>query len=215
MAKRKANQTPTKKVWLPYKTTRGPKAIKLYNLSGNKALLWQKEQLNTILAINSDGLYVHQKYGYAVPRRNGKGEILIIRELYALHNGEKVLHTAHLSTTSSSAAYRLAQCLDAMGYEEVIRVKKGEVYNKHYVFHKQFGLERIELLTPGGGLVNFRTRTSKGGLGEGYDVLIIDEAQEYTDDQESSLKYVVSDSKIRRPYSRELLQRLSLRERNL
>lgn len=32
-------------------------------------------------------------------------------------------------------------------------------------------------------------------LGEGFDVLIIDEAQEYQDDQESALKYVVTDSK--------------------
>jgi phage terminase large subunit-like protein len=43
--------------------------------------------------------------------------------------------------------------------------------------------------------VEFRTRSSKGGLGEGFDLLVIDEAQEYTDDQESALKYVVSDSK--------------------
>lgn len=42
--------------------------------------------------------------------------------------------------------------------------------------------------------MEFRTRTSSGGLGEGYDVLIIDEAQEYTEAQETSLKYIVSDS---------------------
>ena len=32
-------------------------------------------------------------------------------------------------------------------------------------------------------------------MGEGFDLLIIDEAQEYQDDQESALKYVVSDAK--------------------
>ena len=56
-----------------------------------------------------------------------------------------------------------------------------------------FGKEHIAV--EGGGKVEFRTRTSKGGLGEGFDVLIIDEAQEYQDDQESALKYVVTDSK--------------------
>lgn len=45
-----------------------------------------------------------------------------------------------------------------------------------------------------GAVVNFRTRSSKGGLGEGYDLLIIDEAQEYTEDQASALKYIVSAS---------------------
>ena len=44
-------------------------------------------------------------------------------------------------------------------------------------------------------VINFRTRSSKGGLGEGYDLLVIDEAQEYTTDQETALKYIVTDSK--------------------
>ncbi len=57
---------------------------------------------------------------------------------------------------------------------------------------KAFGKEH--LYTSDGGVVEFRTRTSSGGLGEGYDVLIIDEAQEYTEAQETSLKYIVSDS---------------------
>lgn len=192
---RLGSQLPTKSVILPYTETYGPAAVDLYNESGNTAQEWQEIQLNNILARNDDGLWTHAKYGYAVPRRNGKGEILIMRELYGIHIGEHILHTAHLASTSSAAAYRLAKCLDNMGYTEVIRVKKTEVYDKHYVFHKQFGLERITLLGVSGGEVRFRTRTSRGGLGEGFDLLIIDEAQEYQDDQESSLKYVVSDSK--------------------
>lgn len=192
---RLGRQTPTTEIVLPYTRTLGSEAARMYEESGNTCLEWQEIQLNNILALNDEGLYVHTKYGYAVPRRNGKGEILIMRELFGICSGERILHTAHLAKTSSSAAYRLAKCLDNMGYTEVIRFKKGDVYDRHYVFHKQFGLEKIEILGEGGGVVEFRTRTSKGGLGEGFDVLIIDEAQEYTDDQESSLKYVVSDSK--------------------
>lgn len=59
--------------------------------------------------------------------------------------------------------------------------------------YRAFGKEHIEL--ENGGKVEFRTRTSKGGLGEGFDLLVIDEAQEYQDDQESALKYVVTDNK--------------------
>ena len=58
--------------------------------------------------------------------------------------------------------------------------------------YRAYGKEHIELST--GGKIEFRTRTSKGGLGEGFDLLVIDEAQEYQDDQESALKYVVTDS---------------------
>ena len=53
--------------------------------------------------------------------------------------------------------------------------------------------ERVEIAETGG-RVEFRTRTSTGGLGEGFDLLVIDEAQEYETDQESALKYVVTDS---------------------
>ena len=149
--------------------------------------------LYDILAVNDDGLWVHTKFGYSVPRRNGKNEVVAARELYGLMEGERILHTAHRTTTSSSASRRLVDLLKDAGYQEVIRVKKDEEYEKAYVYSKQFGLEKVTLLDTGG-VCDFRTRTSKGGLGEGFDLLVIDEAQEYQDDQETSLKYVVSDS---------------------
>lgn len=192
---RKGRQTPTKSVVLPYTQTHGQEAIDLYNSSGRTAQEWQEIQMYDILAVNDEGLWVHTKYGYSVPRRNGKNEIVAIREFYGLTHGERILHTAHRTTTSASASRRLAAILDGAGYIEVTRIKKGETYDKHYTYSKQMGLERIVLLGPGGGTIDFRTRSSKGGLGEGFDLLIIDEAQEYQDDQESALKYVVTDSK--------------------
>lgn len=174
--------------------SKGSEAIDIYEKSGRIAQEWQVKLINHILSFNDEDLWIHTKIGYSVPRRNGKNEVITIRELYALFNGEKVLHTAHRTTTSSSAAKRLASLLDAMGYEEVLRMKKTETYDCHYIYAKQHGIEKITLLGEGHGTVDFRTRTAKGGLGEGFDVLVIDEAQEYDDGQESSLKYVVSDS---------------------
>lgn len=197
MAKaRVGRQTPTEYVVSPYKRSKGKEAICLYQETGRKAQPWQKNLIKDILAYSSGKkeLWKHTKFGYSVPRRNGKNEIVAIRELYALINGEKTLHTAHRTTTSHAASVRLTQFLADMGYEEVQRVKKGDVYDKHYTYSKQFGLERVVLLREGGGSVDFRTRSGKGGLGEGFDLLIIDEAQEYTDEQESALKYVVTDS---------------------
>ena len=192
---RKGRQTPTQSVVLPYTQTHGQESIDLYNSTGRTAQEWQEIQMYDILAVNDEGLWVHTKYGYAVPRRNGKNEIVAIREMYGLTHGERILHTAHRTTTSASASRRLAALLDAAGYIEVTRLKRGEKYDKHYTYSKQMGLERIVLLCEGGGSIDFRTRSSKGGLGEGFDLLVIDEAQEYSDDQESALKYVVTDSK--------------------
>lgn len=171
-------QTPTTSVVLPYSETKGQEAIDLYNSTTRTAREWQELLTYDLLAVNEDGLWVHAKFGYEVPRRNGKGEILAIREMYGLVMGEQILHTAHRTPTSHSAWERLCRLLDETGLE--------------YKSTKQFGLETIRL--EDGGNINFRTRTSSGGLGEGYDLLVIDEAQEYTIDQESTLQYVVTDS---------------------
>lgn len=191
--KRYGRQTPTQSFILPYQETLGERAIELYKQTQREPQPWQESLVYDVRAVNEDGEFVHSKFGYSIPRRNGKGEVLTITELDDLHAGRRVLHTAHRATTSSSAAARLADLLRLMGYKEVQRVKKDEDYEKSYVYAKQFGLEKITLLDTGG-TVDFRTRTAKGGLGEGFDTLIIDEAQEYTEDQQGSLQYVVSDS---------------------
>ena len=181
---RLGHQTPTKSVILPYDKTYGQDAIDIYEKSKRTAQEWQKLLIYDMLAYNDDGLWVHTKFGYSVPRRNGKNEVVTIREIYGLINGEQILHTAHRTPTSSSAFYRLLKLLEDAGYKD----------KQDYIAHKQYGLETIEFLKSDG-KTSFRTRTSKGGLGEGFDLMIIDEAQEYQDDQETTLKYVVSSSK--------------------
>lgn len=181
---RLGKQTPTISIRLPYTESLGTEAVALYNRSDRTAQDWQAIMLEDIMAVNTDGLWVHMKFGWSIPRRNGKSEILIMRALHGVSHNERVLYTAHRTTTSHNAWEKVTERLSKAGYVEGTDFKTT----------KQFGLERIEWLT-GEGVINFRTRSSKGGLGEGYDLLIIDEAQEYTSDQESALKYVVTDSK--------------------
>lgn len=179
MKKRIGNQIPTQSIILPYRKSDYKEAIEIYEKSGRKTQAWQKSLLKDILAKNSKGLWIHTKYGYSLPRRNGKNEVVAIRELYGLQKGEHILHTAHRTTTSHTAWERLLTLLDKMGIA--------------YDSLRAIGRENIEIKETGG-RVDFRTRTSKGGLGEGFDLLVIDEAQEYISDQESALKYVVTDS---------------------
>lgn len=191
---RQGRQTPTQSVILPYKSTKGLEAVDLYNSTGRTALEWQELLIADIMAQNDDGLWTHQKFGYSVPRRNGKNEIIAMREMWGLVNGEIMCHTAHRTTTSSSAWKRLVKLLTSAGYVELGRKKKDETPpEKSFRCNKQHGLENIVLTN--GGQIDFRTRTPNGGLGEGFDLLVIDEAQEYTDDQQDALIYTVSDSK--------------------
>ena len=182
---RLGRQTPTISVVLPYSESLGAEAVTIYNRSKRKAQPWQELMLEDIMAVNDDGTFRHMKFGWSIPRRNGKSEILIMRAVWGVTHGRRVLYTAHRATTSSNAWSKCCDRLSEAGYKE------GEDYKTT----KKYGLETIEWLKDGSSaVINFRTRSSKGGLGEGYDDLILDEAQEYTSDQESALKYVVTDS---------------------
>lgn len=139
---------------MPYEDTKGAEAVDLYNSTGRTAQEWQELLLYDMLAVNDDGLWVHTKFGYSVPRRNGKNEVVTMRELYGLANGEHILHTAHRTTTTHAAWERLLELCEKSGLE----------ISSQY---RAFGKEHI--CVEGGGKVEFRTRTSKGGLGEGFD----------------------------------------------
>lgn len=173
--------------------TKGQEAIDLYKSTTQALLEWQELQIKAIMAVNPDGLWTHMVYGLCVSRRNGKGEILAAREFDGIVNlGEKICHTAHRTTTSHDAFNRLYTLLKKAGYEEHSRKQK-VMPERSFFASKQYGLEHIEI--SGGGIIDFRTRTNNGGLGEGFDLLVIDEAQEYTSKQESALIYTVSASK--------------------
>lgn len=177
---RLGRQTPTTSVVLPYDETLGEEAIRLYEQTGRTAQEWQKLMIYDIMGLNTEKLWTHSRFGYAVPRQNGKNEIISIRELWGIQNGERILHTAHRTATSRAAWERLKRLLDDAEIE-----------------HKDsgaLGQERIRIKETGG-VVDFRTRSKSGGLGESFDLLVIDEAQEYTTVQESALKYVIAAAK--------------------
>lgn len=183
--KRIGRQFPTQSMVLPYTETRGGEAILLYNQSSRTMMPWQEAMMYDIMAVDDEGLWLHIKFGYGVSRRNGKSEIAVARAIWGILHDEAVLYTAHLTNTSTTAFLKISRILVEMGYVE----------NDDIKVTRQKGGERIELLRGGSGYINFRTRTGTGGLGEGYDCHLCDEAQEYTEDQQTALQYVVTDSK--------------------
>ena len=179
MDTRIGNQSPTVSVILPYESTKGPEAIELYNGTERTALEWQEALCYDIMATDPEGYWIHQKFGYSVPRRNGKSENVLMRCLWGLKNGERILYTAHRATTSHAVWERLGRLCEKA---DIVVVSSFRAFGKEHLYCECDSV------------IEFRTRTTTGGLGEGYDLLIIDEAQEYTPEQETSLKYVVSDS---------------------
>lgn len=184
--KRIGRQTPTTSLVLPYSQTKGQEAIELYNQTGRTAREWQEIMIYDIMAFDDEGLWIHSTYGYAVPRRNGKTEDVLMRIIWGLTHGEKILYTAHMISTAHSVWETLTFLLESSGIKFASVKAKGQENVRLYdESGKPYKLSHS---------INFRTRSNNGGLGEGYDLLIIDEAQEYTIDQESALKYVISAS---------------------
>lgn len=172
--------------------TKGDEAVRIYQESGRVIMEWQQMQLAGIMATNPDDTWKYMVYCISLSRRNGKGEVLVAREMYGLTVlGEKICHTAHRTTTSHDAFTRLYTLLQKAGYEEHSRKQK-VMPERSFFASKQYGLEHIEIT--GGGIIDFRTRTNNGGLGEGFDLLVIDEAQEYTSKEKSALSYTISAS---------------------
>lgn len=189
-AKRIGSQVPTTAVIREYEDSKVDEALAIYDGVNRTALPWQRTLLTHILAVNDDGLWTHMKFGYSVPRRNGKSEILVMRALYGLTHGERVLYSAHRASTSHNAFEKIIERLCKCGYEEKEDFTVIRLYGREVI---TWGTDKNAL--EGVGCISFRTRSAKSGLGENFDTLLIDEAQEYTNDQESALKYVVTDSK--------------------
>ena len=173
-------QQPTQSAIIPYTETKGKEAAKLYSLTGRELMEWQQDILKNMMAVTNEGLWTHIKFGYAVCRRNGKTESVYAREMWGLLHGEKILHTAHRTDTAHSSWEALYELLKKAGIP---------------IEHTFRANGREHIFVTGGGRIEYRTRTSKVGLGQGYDLLVIDEAQEYQDDQETALKYIVTSSK--------------------
>lgn len=176
---RTARQTPTNSVVLPYKKSRGKEAIKLYQMLGKTPMPWQELIVEDLMAVNDDGLWTHTKFGYSIPRRNGKTECVYMRELWGLIQGEHIMHTAHRTSTEHASWEKMVGWVEKLGLS--------------YRAIRTMGREIIEVR--GGGKIEYRTRTSRSGLGEAFDLLVYDEAQELTLDQDNALKYIITDSR--------------------
>lgn len=143
-------------------------------------LPWQAEVLSVWLGRDASGAWSARRAGLLLGRQNGKSALLIARELYGLVVlGEKVIHTAHLQTTSRSHFETLVNVLE---HRELKRFVKSITYS--------VGRERIELTN--GGNVRFMTRSRGNARGLSVDLLVCDEAQELTDEQLEALMPVLS-----------------------
>lgn len=131
--------------------------------------------LDAMLGVRADGKWQTREFGLNVPRQNGKGEVLIARELFAIFElgDRKVIHTAHEFKTSQSHFSRVEEVV--RNSDELMRQVKRAPSGRIIGFRYGNGDEALELQS--GAKLEFRTRTKSGMRGfEGVYLLVLDEA---------------------------------------
>jgi hypothetical protein len=150
---------------------------------------WQEHVLRSWLGTLASGQLAAPRAGLAVPRQNGKNALIEVVELFkTVVQGRRVLHTAHEVKTARKAFARLKFFFGdrvndpAAQYPELNNLVR-EVRNTN-------GQEAIVLSN--GGQVEFIARSRSSGRGFSVDDLILDEAQELSEDALAALRPTIS-----------------------
>jgi hypothetical protein len=149
-----------------YVSSTGTEAIELAAMAGLYVDPWQELAIHDGLGEREDGNWAAFEVGVEVPRQNGKGGILEVRELAGLFLlGERlVIHSAHEFSTAEEALERMAALIE--GCADLSRRVK--------VIKRSHGQEGIYLTN--GQRLRYKTRTKGGGRGFTADCVILDEA---------------------------------------
>jgi hypothetical protein len=156
---------------------------------------WQQIVLDDWLAEKA-GRWASLTCGLSVPRQNGKNALIEVRELFGMvGRGEKFLHTAHEVKTARKAFKRLQHFFgtkpdDPGAKFPELNALVTEVRNVN-------GQEAIFLKN--GGSVEIVARSKNSARGFTVDVLVMDEAQEMSEDDLEALMPTTSSAPLRNP----------------
>jgi hypothetical protein len=156
---------------------------------------WQQLILDDWLS-ETRGRWTSLTCGLAVPRQNGKNGVLEMRELFGMvGRGEKILHTAHQVKTAQKHFRRLKhffgkKTADPTAKFPELNALVTEIRNVN-------GQEAIFLAN--GGSVEIVARSQGSGRGFTVDVIVCDEAQDMSDDDQEALLSTSSASPLMNP----------------
>ena len=182
----KGEQTPTFHHAEKYEKTEGVYAAELsasYDLVPHE---WQRNVLNDWLAVDDDGKLIHNYCVLEVPRQNGKTGASDPRETWGLvKRGEKILHTAQEFQTAKKAFDRLRKKFGTRKNDPFAEYPELNALVDHYT--TSAGQMVLDLTN--GAHIEFRTRGNNSDMGRGgtFDLVVIDEAQAYTEAQDAAL----------------------------
>lgn len=154
----------------------------------------QKYELEAMLARKADGSPAAITIGISKPRQNGKS---YAARYYAVYMSDfehrNVLYSAHHSTTTNKMFKALCDLFESPErFPEFSNDVKNISHVRGYegIYFKDY-VDDNGKVQPGG-CIEFATRTNSGARGGTYSVIVIDEAQELTDEQQEAMLPVIS-----------------------
>ena len=183
---RRGCQSPTYSWVTPYEHSQGQYAIELSAAYDLKPHPWQEQILRDWLAVDENGILVNTDCTLLVPRQNGKTGVSDPRETWGLvYRAEQILHTAQEYQTAKKAFDRLRRKFgDRKGDPLAIYPELNALIDHYTTSANQMVLD-----LKNGGHIEFRTRGNSSDMGRGgtFDLVVVDEAQSYTEDQDAAL----------------------------
>lgn len=177
---RYGSQVPTFQTVGTWAESDGDYAIGLFSEYGVSFYESQEYELRLFLARDEDGRFAAKTIAISKPRQNGKSYAARFYSIWmAGIEGRKVLYSAHHGKTVRKMFKAIKDFIkDNSDWKQTLLPGSQGIYSAE-------GREGIYFAN--GGMIEFATRTNQGGRGETYDVIVIDEAQELTDEQYDAL----------------------------
>jgi hypothetical protein len=156
----------------------------------------QRQELRLMLARNSDGSPAAQTIGISKPRQNGKSYSARYYAVYmADFEHRQVMYSAHHSSTTKKMFDALCNLFENKERfpefaKDVKNITRGRGYEG--IYFKDWKGE--DGTYHDGGCIEFSTRTNSGARGGTYSVIIIDEAQEMTEEEQEAMLPTISAS---------------------
>ena len=183
---RRGEQRPNYSWCASYTRTEGGFACKMADVYGMPPHPWQRLVLNDWLALDDDGRLLNSLCVLPVPRQNGKTGVCDPRETWGLvRRGEWILHTAQEYQTAKKAFDRLREKFGSCKNDPFARFPElNRLVDRYTTSANQMVLD-----LKNGAHIEFRTRGSNSDMGRGgtFDLVVVDEAQSYTEAQDAAL----------------------------
>lgn len=179
------NQTPTFAVVGDYAYSIGDEVAEMFEEDAGATFYpSQRDELRMMLARNEDGAPAAMTIGISIPRQNGKSYAARYYAIYmADFEHRNVLYSAHHSTTTNKMFKAMCDIFES---PEKYPEFAGDVKSISHVR----GYEGIYFKD--GGCIEFATRTNSGARGGTYSVIVIDEGQQMTADEQEAMLPVIS-----------------------